>query len=137
MIIGIGCDIIEIARVSKALEREAFKKRVFTAAEAAYCEGRGLQAAASFAARFAAKEALLKALGTGLRGGELTEIEVTSDALGRPGIKLSGYHAALARRLGAERICLSLSHGREQALAYVVIEGAAGSKAAGKDVEKC
>lgn len=137
MIIGIGCDIIEIARVAKALEREAFKRRVFTVAEADYCESRGLQAPASFAARFAAKEALLKALGTGLRGGRLTEIEVTADSLGRPGIKLSGHHAALARRLGAERICLSLSHGREQALAYVVIEGAAGSKAVGKDVEKC
>ena len=88
MLIGVGCDVIEIARVQKAIERAAFVKRVFASAEIAYCESRGKQAAASFAARFAAKEAVLKALGTGLRGGELTEIVITNDDLGKPGVQL-------------------------------------------------
>lgn len=122
MIIGIGCDIIEINRIAKAVQSKAFKERVFTAAEAAYCEGRGKQQYASFAARFAAKEAVLKALGTGLRGGALTEIEVRSDELGCPQIFLSGYHLELAQAKGVQRIYLSLSHSRESALAYVVME---------------
>ena len=123
MLIGVGCDVIEIARVQKAIERAAFVKRVFTPAEIAYCESRGKQAAASFAARFAAKEAVLKALGTGLRGGELTEIIVLNDALGKPSIQLSGYHAELAAKLGVKNIALSMSHSRAMALAYVVMEG--------------
>lgn len=63
MLIGVGCDVIEIARVQKAIEREAFVERVYAPSEIAYCRSRGKQAAASFAARFAAKEAVLKALG--------------------------------------------------------------------------
>ena len=74
MIIGIGCDIIEINRVEKAVKSESFKQRVFTPAEIAYCESRGKQQFASFAARFAAKEAVLKAFGTGLRGGGIVKI---------------------------------------------------------------
>lgn len=123
MLIGVGCDVIEIARVHKAVEREAFVQRVFAAEEIAYCRSRGKQAAASFAARFAAKEAVLKALGTGLRGGELTEIVVTNDELGKPRVQLKGYHAELAARLGIKNICLSMSHSRETALAYVIMEG--------------
>lgn len=122
MVIGVGCDIIEIKRVAKAIEREAFVQRVFAASEAAYCRSRGQQAAASFAARFAAKEAVLKALGTGLRGGELTEIAITNDALGKPQVKLSGYHLQLAQARGVARIHISLSHSRETAIAYVVME---------------
>ena len=123
MLIGVGCDVIEIARVQKAIERAAFVKRVFTPAEIAYCESRGKQAAASFAARFAAKEAVLKALGTGLRGGELTEIVITNDDLGKPSVQLYGYHAELAKELGVKNIALSMSHSRAMALAYVVMEG--------------
>lgn len=123
MLIGVGCDVIEIARVQKAIERTAFVKRVFTPAEIAYCESRGKQAAASFAARFAAKEAVLKALGTGLRGGELTEIVITNDDLGKPSVQLYGYHAELAKELGVKNIALSMSHSRAMALAYVVMEG--------------
>lgn len=122
MVIGVGCDIIEIGRMAKALERQAFIRRVFAASEIAYCQSRGKQAAASFAARFAAKEAVLKALGTGLRGGELTEIVVTNDALGQPQVELSGYHLQLARTKGAARIHISLSHSRDTAIAYVVME---------------
>lgn len=122
MIIGVGCDLIEIARIARAIEREAFKQRVFACEEIAYCQSRGKQAAASFAARFAAKEAVLKALGTGLRGGELTEIVVTNDALGKPCVELYGYHKQLAEQLGVAKVNISLSHGRETAIAYVVME---------------
>ena len=123
MLIGVGCDVIEIARVQKAIEREAFVERVYAPSEIAYCRSRGKQAAASFAARFAAKEAVLKALGTGLRGGELQEIVITNDALGKPRVKLVGYHAQLAEQLGVKNIAISMSHSREMALAYVVMEG--------------
>lgn len=122
MLLGVGCDIIEIARIKKAVQSEAFKRRVFAPGEIAYCESRGQQAAASFAARFAAKEAVLKALGTGLRGGSLTEISVTNDELGKPSVQLAGYHRQLADELGVKRIFLSMSHAREMAMAYVVME---------------
>lgn len=122
MVIGVGCDIIEIERVAKAITREAFVRRVFAASESSYCLSRGKQAAASFAARFAAKEAVLKALGTGLRGGELTEIVVTNDELGKPQVKLYGYHEQLAQNKGVAHIHISLSHSRDTAIAYVVLE---------------
>ncbi len=122
MVIGIGCDIIEIERISRAIASAAFVRRVYTADEIAYCQGRGQQAAASFAARFAAKEAVLKALGTGLRGGSLQEIAVTSNALGKPEARLSGYFAELAEQLGVKNIKISLSHSKEMAMAYVVME---------------
>ena len=123
MLIGVGCDVIEIARVAKAMERRAFVERVYAPEEIAYCQGRGKQAAASFAARFAAKEAVLKALGTGLRGGELTEIVIINDELGKPSVQLRGYHAELAQKLGVKNIAISMSHSRATALAYVVMEG--------------
>ncbi len=122
MIKGIGCDVIELDRVNKAIARESFVERVFAPGEIAYCRGRGKQAVASFAARFAAKEAVLKAFGTGLRGGELREIEVWSDDLGKPHIRLSGYHLELAEKQGIKQIHLSLTHGRDVAMAYVVLE---------------
>ena len=71
LIVGIGTDIVEIARVKRAAAREAFLMRVYTEAERSYCESRGVQRMASYAARFAGKEAVMKALGTGLRGGTL------------------------------------------------------------------
>ena len=123
MLIGVGCDVIEIARVQKAIVKRSFMERVFAPEEIAYCESRGKQAAASFAARFAAKEAVLKALGTGLRGGELTEIVITNDELGKPSVQLLGYHGQLAAKLGVKKIAISMSHSRETALAYVVMEG--------------
>lgn len=120
-LLGIGCDIIEIARVARALRSPRFAERVFAPEEIAYCAARGRQAVASFAARFAAKEAVLKALGTGLRAGRLTEICVTNDALGKPQVELRGYHAELAKNLGVQKILLSMSHGRENAIAYCVM----------------
>lgn len=122
MIVGIGCDIIEIERIARAIKSESFIRRVFTAEEAAYCQRRGQQAAASFAARFAAKEAVLKALGTGLREGSLQEIAVDHDGLGKPLVQLSGHFAMLAKQLGVKNIQISLSHSRELATAYVIME---------------
>ena len=122
MIVGVGCDIIEIERIARAIKSESFIRRVFTSEEAAYCQRRGQQAAASFAARFAAKEAVLKALGTGLREGSLQEIAVDNDGLGKPLVQLSGHFAMLAKQLGVKNIQISLSHSRELATAYVIME---------------
>lgn len=122
MIVGVGCDIIEIERIARAIKSESFIRRVFTAEEAAYCQKRGQQAVASFAARFAAKEAVLKALGTGLREGSLQEIAVDNDGLGKPLVQLSGHFAMLAKQLGVKNIQISLSHSRELATAYVIME---------------
>lgn len=122
MIVGVGCDIIEIERIARAIKSESFIRRVFTAEEAAYCQRRGQQAAASFAARFSAKEAVLKALGTGLREGSLQEIAVDNDGLGKPLVQLSGHFAMLAKQLGVKNIQISLSHSREFAVAYVIME---------------
>lgn len=122
MIVGVGCDIIEIERIARAIKSESFIRRVFTAEEAAYCQRRGQQAAASFAARFAVKEAVLKALGTGLREGSLQEIAVDNDGLGKPLVQLSGHFAMLAKQLGVKNIQISLSHSRELATAYVIME---------------
>ncbi|WP_440441769.1 holo-ACP synthase [Phascolarctobacterium succinatutens] len=122
MIVGVGCDIIEIERIARAIKSESFIRRVFTAEEAAYCQRRGQQAAASFAARFAAKEAVLKALGTGLREGSLQEIAVDNDGLGKPLVQLSGHFAMLAKQLGVKNIQISLSHSRDFAVAYVIME---------------
>lgn len=122
MIVGVGCDIIEIERIARAIKSESFIRRVFTAEEAAYCQRRGQQAAASFAARFAAKEAVLKALGTGLREGSLQEIAVDNDVLGKPLVQLSGHFAMLAKQLGVKNIQISLSHSRDFAVAYVIME---------------
>lgn len=122
MIVGVGCDIIEIERIARAIKSESFIRRVFTAEEAAYCQRRGQQAAASFAARFAAKEAVLKALGTGLREGSLQEIAVDNDGLGKPLVQLSGHFAMLAKQIGVKNIQISLSHSRDFAVAYVIME---------------
>ena len=123
VVIGIGIDIIEISRIKAAIEREAFVKRVFTAAEAAYCRSRGVQQAASFAARFAAKEAVAKALGSGFAGGNVIDIEVRVAANGKPDIALHGSFADLANKLGVKRIHISLTHAREYAAAQAVLEG--------------
>ena len=123
MIVGIGIDIVEIERVKKAVAKEAFIRRVFTPAEAAYCQSRGAGMAASFAGRFAAKEAVLKALGTGLREGRLVEIEILNDELGCPRVSLSGRFREIADGMGAENYWLSITHSMEYAAAQCVLEG--------------
>lgn len=124
MIIGTGCDLVEVARIKKALDQTGFAERVYTKTERAYCTtALGSSRYESYAARFAAKEALLKALGTGLRGGELLEVETVNDALGKPEIRLSGYFQNLAQQQGVKRIHLTLSHTRQMAMALVILEG--------------
>ena len=122
MLAGIGIDIVEVARMAKAIDSEHFKKRVFTEREIEYCLGRGKQAAQSFAARFAAKEAVMKAFGTGLRGGTLQELEVFNDEWGCPQVTLMGYWAALADQKNITKVWLSLTHTREYAAAQCVLE---------------
>ena len=118
--IGIGTDIIEISRIRRAVEKEHFKRRVFTDTEIKYCESRGKSFAASYAARFAAKEAFFKALGTGII--TLLEVEVVNNSRGQPEIFLYGETKTLAQEKGVDKIFLSLSHSSEYATAVVAIE---------------
>lgn len=122
MVFGIGCDLTEIPRIKKALEQEGFARRVFTEAEQNYCEARKVQRFASYAARFAAKEAFLKAIGTGLRNGKLTEIEVVNDSLGKPSLKVTGSFAKFIEEKGIKKIHLSLSHTEDIAMAQIILE---------------
>ena len=120
MIIGIGNDIVEIKRVRRAVASEHFTQRVFTETEIKYCESRGKGSAASYAARFAAKEAFFKALGTGIVTA-LKEVEVRNNSLGKPEIFISGATKNLADEKGVNEIFLSISHSREYATAVVVL----------------
>lgn len=122
MIIGTGIDLVEIHRMKKAVENPLFVQRVFTSPEQAYCNSRGRQGAASYAARFAAKEAVMKALGTGLTGGGTwQDVEVLPDDQGKPVMKLTGHFAQLAESLGVAQIFVSLSHAQEYAVAQVLL----------------
>jgi len=117
-VLSVGVDITEIPRVARALERwgERFVRRVYTPSEAAHCRGR----VPELAVRFAAKEAVSKALGTGMVGINWTEIEVLSDARGKPLVTLHGHALARARELGLEEWSISLSHSCDAAIAFVV-----------------
>jgi holo-[acyl-carrier protein] synthase len=124
MIIGSGIDLAEIARIRQSVDRygERFLDRVYTKAEQAYCL-RKRNSAESFAARFAAKEAGAKALGTGINFGvRWLEIEVVREASGRPTIQFHGRAAAIAARLGVARTALSITHTADLAMASVLLE---------------
>jgi holo-[acyl-carrier protein] synthase len=125
MIVAIGTDAIEVERVQRAVDHprwgERFRQRVFTAGEIAYCTRRRRNAE-SFAARFAAKEAVMKALGTGYaKGVWWRDIEVVRET-GAPRLVLHGGAATRAAALGINRWHLSLTHTAGQALAYVIAE---------------
>jgi len=125
MIVGTGVDIAEVRRIKAAVERfgDRFLKRVFTPAEVRYCMGK-VNAAERLAARFAAKEAGMKAIGTGLRHGVTwQDVEVLRMPGQRPVLKFSGKAAEFAKRLGCKRTHLSLSHTKDQAIAHVILEG--------------
>ena len=124
MIVSIGVDIIEVARIREVLLRTPrFRERVFTAAERAYCDSRGAVAAQHYAARFAAKEAALKALKSGWRGGiSWHDIEITSLDSGAPVLILNGEVKRLMESSGATAAHLSMSHTSEHAIAQVVLE---------------
>ena len=127
MIVGSGIDLIEIGRIQHSMDRygSRFLDRVFTGAEQAYCL-RKRKSAESFAARFAAKEAGAKALGTGIRNGvSWLEIEVVRELSGRPTIRFHGRAAQVAARLGVARAALSFTHTADLAMASVVLENGA------------
>jgi holo-[acyl-carrier protein] synthase len=115
----LGLDLIEIERVRRALERhgKSFRDRCFTAAEQAYCEGKA-NPAQHYAGRFAAKEAVGKALGTGVH---FTWKEIEISGRPKPGVQLSGRTALAAEHLGASRIDVSMTHSRELAAAVAVV----------------
>ena len=124
MIVGLGMDLVRIDRVWAVLERKGQRAlaRFFTAAEAERCRG-SKHPPESFAARFAAKEAFFKALGTGWGiGGAWTEVEVVSAASGEPSLRLSGRAAQLAAGRGATRVHVTLTHSDEIAAAVVILE---------------
>lgn len=124
MVVGIGTDLIEIERIGRSIDRFGgrFLLRVFTADEIAYCMKKK-QSAESFAARFAAKEAGAKALGTGISCGvSWQEFEVKREPGQRPTLHLTGRAAELATDLGVARVSLSLTHSRDMAMAVVVME---------------
>ncbi len=124
MVLGLGTDLMETRRLQESIDRfgERFLERIFTAGEIAYCR-RKKNAAESFAARFAAKEAGAKALGTGIsRGVSWKEFEVKREVSGQPTLHLSGRAAELAGAMGVRRVQLSLTHSRELAMAVVVAE---------------
>ena len=124
MIVGLGVDIAEVPRIKATIERrgEPFLRRVFTPNEIEYCE-RFKNKFERYAGRFAAKEAAMKALGTGWsRGIRWVDLEVVREQSGRPTLALAGEAAKIAAQLGVQRISLSITHTEAQALAQVIFE---------------
>jgi holo-[acyl-carrier protein] synthase len=127
MIIGSGIDLAEIGRIQQSIDRygSRFLDRIYTAAEQAYCL-RKRKSAESFAARFAAKEAGAKALGTGIsQGVNWLEIEVVRSPGGRPTLKFHGRAAQISARMGVAHAALSITHTADLAMASVVLEDGA------------
>ncbi len=117
MIKGIGVDIIEIERVQKAVEKTPrFLIRMFTENEIAYFESKNMKIE-SIAGTFAAKEAIMKTLGTGLRGFKWTDLEITRDNLGKPTVTLHNGAKEIAQEQNIEQIMISISHCKEYAVA--------------------
>lgn len=124
MIYGIGMDLVQIRRIQEALQRwgERFQNKVFTPGEIRYCQKKR-NSSPNFAARFAAKEAFVKALGIGIRRGvHWRDVEVQRGALGKPVLKLTGRAAEMCRREKIEGVFLTLTHDGEYSAAMVVLE---------------
>ncbi len=120
MVKGIGVDIIEINRIKEAIiNKTRFKDRFFTPAEVSYCEGHKLPWS-YYAGRFAAKEAVVKALGTGFRGFKWQDIEIIKDGLGKPEVILHNNAEKIAQELQIEEIMISISHSRDYAVAQAM-----------------
>jgi holo-[acyl-carrier protein] synthase len=125
-IIGIGTDIVECLRIAQMIERhgELFITRVYTPHEIQYCQSRKL-ATQHFAGRWAAKEAVLKALGTGWRRGiSWRDVEIHNAPGGQPSVRLRGGAADVVEQLGIAEILISISHCRSHATAYALAQGA-------------
>jgi holo-[acyl-carrier protein] synthase len=124
MIVGLGVDITEISRIQAAIDRrgQSFLQRIFTPSEIAYCR-KHRNCAERFAGRFAAKEAAMKALGTGwARGVRWVDIEVVREPSGKPTLKLSGATRTIADQLGVKNIAVTITHDGNTALAQVIFE---------------
>ncbi len=124
MIVGIGVDIAEIQRLRAAMQRhkDGFARRVFTPTEQKYCDAHA-DPAPHYAARFAAKEALFKAIGTGWgKGVKWSDVEVQRGSDGAPLLVLRGEAMERARTIGATRSHISLSHSNDNAVAFVILE---------------
>jgi holo-[acyl-carrier protein] synthase len=124
MIVGTGIDITEVPRIAEAIERhgERFLRRIYTENEISYCDSKANRIE-RYAARFAAKEAAMKALGTGWNHGvRWRDVEVCRQPGGRPTVVFHGKAAAFFTKLGASHSALSLSHTTEQAIAQVILE---------------
>jgi holo-[acyl-carrier protein] synthase len=124
MIVGLGLDVAEIDRIEGAIKRHpaAFVERVYTPAEAAYCQ-RYASPYERYAGRFAAKEAAMKALGTGWSHGvRWRDIEVIREPGGKPTLKLEGVARSIADQLGTNRILLTITHSGNLAIAQVIFE---------------
>ncbi|MHB1839309.1 MAG: holo-ACP synthase [Acidobacteriaceae bacterium] len=124
MIVGSGVDVIEIARIEEVLGRygDRFCQRIYLPGEILYCRSKR-NGAESFAARFAAKEAAAKALGTGIHFGvSWRDIEVVRASSGRPSLLFHGRAVAIAQKLGVRNAAISLTHSRTEALAQVLLE---------------
>ena len=121
----LGNDIIEIERIRQAIERSSsFVERVYTPHEIDYCESRNKGRYESFAVIYAAKEAFIKALGTGMRHGSWQDIEIYHDELGAPLIRLQDTFKNIYETLGYTNIHVSISHCKEYAMSTVILEGA-------------
>ena len=132
MILGVGVDLIEVARIQRALENprigQRVRQRVFTDGEVEYCEKRKRKYE-SYAGRFAAKEAVMKALGRGWgRKVGWIDIEVVLAVSGEPGISLHDKASSFARELGIEHFSLSITHTESYAIAYLIAEGRGAEK---------
>ena len=124
LIIGCGIDLVKIERIEKIIKRwgNNFTSRIFTPLEEEYCEKKKGNKFQSYAGKFAAKEALLKALGLGLRGANWKEIEIKNDELGQPIIDTSGKLKNIAYSKGVSKYFISISHTKEYAIAQVILE---------------
>ena len=125
LIIGCGIDLVKIGRIEKIIKRwgDNFNSRIFTSLERNYCEKKKDNKYQSYAGKFAAKEALLKALGLGLRGANWKEIEIKNDELGQPVIGTSGKLKNIALAKGVKKYFITISHTKECAIAQVILEG--------------
>src|SRR6266446_1928904 len=124
MIVGTGIDIAEVPRIGEAIQRfgDRFLHRIFTEGEIRYCDSKANRVE-RYAARFAAKEAGMKALGTGWNHGvRWRDIEVVRPKGQRPTIQFHGQAAVFAEKLGTKNVALSITHTRDQALAHVILE---------------
>lgn len=129
MAVFCGVDIVEIDRIRKSFDIAGFRDRVFTAAEIAYCESRKAARFQSYAARFAAKEAVSKAFGTGIGNVGWKDIEILNDDNGKPYAVLSDNARNIFDKMKGLGISLSLSHCKRYAVAYAVLEASGGGGA--------